>query len=77
MAGNWLGAAQTALAALLVTGVASGVLGLLAKPADLGVSNTLTLITLIAAGSFGADLSGDLDLGAGEPSASYPSARFR
>jgi hypothetical protein len=71
LVGNWVGAGQTALAALLVTGVLSGILGLLAKPDDLGVANTLTLITVIATGTFGADMVGDLDFGFDGTRASY------
>jgi hypothetical protein len=60
--GNWVGAGMTALAALLLTGLLSAVMALVAKPADFGIDNTLTLITLIATGAFGADVVTDLDL---------------
>ena len=60
--GNWVGAGLTALAALLLTGLLSAVMALVAKPADFGIDNTLTLITLLATGAFGADLVIDLDL---------------
>ena len=50
---------MTALAVLGVTFVLSGALALVAKPADFGLGNTLTLATLIAAGAFGANLNAD------------------
>jgi hypothetical protein len=59
--GNWVGAGATALAALLVTGLLSGAMALLAKPADFGIDNTLTLAAVIAAGAFGADLVFDIE----------------
>jgi len=59
--GNWLGAGATALSALVVTGVLGLVMALVAKPADFGVGNTLTLATAIAVGSFGSDLVMQLD----------------
>ena len=59
--GNWSGAGLTALSALLVTGLLSGVMALLLKPADFGIDNTLTLAAVIAAGAFGADLVIDVD----------------
>jgi hypothetical protein len=62
LVGNWSGAGLTALAALLVTGLLSGAMALVAKPADFGIDNTLTLATVIAAGAFGADLVMNLDL---------------
>jgi hypothetical protein len=59
--GNWFGAGMTALSALLVTGLLSGAMALVAKPADFGIDNTLTLAATIAAGAFGADLVMELD----------------
>ncbi len=59
--GNWLGAGMTALVALLATAVLSVAMALVAKPADFGIDNTLTLAAVIAAGAFGADLVMDLD----------------
>lgn len=69
--GNWIGAGMTALAALFLTGLLSVVLALIAKPADFGVDNTLTLAAVIAAGSFGADLVMDLDLGEADATLSF------
>ena len=54
--GNWVGAAQVALVVLATSGLASLVLALLAKPADFGIHNTLTLVAVIMTGAFGADL---------------------
>ena len=55
LAGNWLGSAMVAGIMLAVAGALSVVLGLLAKPDDFGVDNTLTLGMMILAGTFGAD----------------------
>lgn len=54
--GNWVGAARVALVVLAVSGLASLALALLAKPADFGIDNTLTLVAVIMTGAFGADL---------------------
>jgi hypothetical protein len=54
--GNWVGAAKVALVVLATAGLASLALALLAKPADFGIDNTLTLVAVIMAGAFGADL---------------------
>ena len=54
--GNWVGAAQVALVVLATSGLASLALALLAKPADFGIDNTLTLVAVIMTGAFGADL---------------------
>lgn len=59
--GNWVGAAATALVALTLTGLLSCAMALVAKPADFGVDNTLTLAAVIAAGAFGADLVFDTE----------------
>ena len=41
---------------LATSGLASLALALLAKPADFGIDNTLTLVAVIMTGAFGADL---------------------
>src|SRR5918992_942927 len=56
IAGNWLGSALVAALTLATAGVLSLILGLVAKPADFGVDNTLTFGAVIFAGIFGADL---------------------
>lgn len=56
LVGNWVGAGLVALATAFTTGLLGMLLALLAKPEDFGLSNTLTLATLIATGAFGADL---------------------
>ena len=55
MVGNWIGAAITAAAILATAGVLSTALGLLAKPHNFGIDNTLTLIASILGATFGAD----------------------
>jgi len=69
--GNWLGAGLCALAVLLATGTVSGLMAVIAKPADFGVDNTLTLATVIAAGAFGADLVFDTETEGVESAFSY------
>lgn len=56
LVGNWVGAGMVALATAFTTGLLGLLLALLAKPEDFGLSNTLTLATIIATGAFGADL---------------------
>ena len=56
--GNWLGAAITAAAILATAGILSTALGLLAKPNNFGIDNTLTLIASILGATFGADAVG-------------------
>src|SRR6478735_5110865 len=63
LVGNWLGAGLTAGTALVVAGALSTVLALLAKPADFGVDNGLTLVAALLAATFGADLVLNLDDG--------------
>ncbi|GAA2148278.1 hypothetical protein GCM10009844_26530 [Nocardioides koreensis] len=63
LVGNWLGAGLTAATALVAAGVLSTVLGLMSKPVDFGVDNGLTLVTILLAATFGADLVLDLDTG--------------
>jgi hypothetical protein len=53
LVGNWVGAGITAGGALVTAGILSVVVGLLAKPADFGITNTMTLVTMIFASSFG------------------------
>lgn len=53
--GNWIGSAGVAAVILGTAGVLSAVVGLLAKPEDFGIDNTLTLVAVILAGTFGAD----------------------
>lgn len=67
--GNWVVALSVALTAVLVSGLLATVLGLVAKPADIGVDNTLTFIAVLMTSAFGADLvvhsaSGTFDGGA-------------
>ncbi|HEY3016486.1 MAG TPA: hypothetical protein VGJ41_15315 [Nocardioides sp.] len=61
--GNWLGAGITAAATLGSAGLAALILGLLAKPDNFGLDNTLTLVAAILGNIFGADLvvSADID----------------
>ena len=56
--GNWVGAAITAAAILATAGILSTALGLLAKPDNFGIDNTLTLIASILGATFGADAVG-------------------
>ena len=58
MVGNWIGAAITAAAILATAGILSTALGLLAKPNNFGIDNTLTLIASILGATFGADAVG-------------------
>ena len=58
MVGNWVGAAITAAAILATAGILSTALGLLAKPHNFGIDNTLTLIASILGATFGADAVG-------------------
>jgi len=53
--GNWLGAGITAGATLGSAGLAALVLGLLAKPDNFGLHNTLTLVAGLLGSVFGAD----------------------
>jgi hypothetical protein len=53
--GNWLGAGITAGATLGTAGLAALILGLLAKPDNFGLHNTLTLVAGILGSVFGAD----------------------
>ena len=55
LSGNWVGAAVTAATILVVAGVFSLVLVILAKPANFGVDNSLTLVMSVLASAFGAD----------------------
>jgi hypothetical protein len=61
--GNWLGAGITAGATLGAAGLAALILGLLAKPDNFGLHNTLTLVAGILGSIFGADfvVSADMD----------------
>jgi hypothetical protein len=60
--GNWVGAGLTAATALGVSGVLATALGLLAKPADFGWDNSLTMVAWIMTSAFGADLNIDFEL---------------
>jgi len=55
LSGNWVGAAVTAATILVVAGLFSLVLVILAKPANFGVDNSLTLVMSVLASVFGAD----------------------
>jgi hypothetical protein len=55
LTGNWLGSAVVAALTLGTAGILSLVLGLLAKPPDFGIDNTLTFGAVILAGAFGGD----------------------
>ncbi|RHW25490.1 hypothetical protein D0Z08_18430 [Nocardioides immobilis] len=55
LAGNWTGSAGVALVMLATAGVLSTALGLMAKPEDFGIDNTLTGVMMILAATFGAD----------------------
>jgi hypothetical protein len=77
LAGNWVGSAVVALVMLTTAGVLSVALGLMAKPADFGIDNTLTGIMMILAATFGADsfLDGDFlgdDVEVSTYTSSYP-----
>lgn len=55
LTGNWVGSAGVAVAMLATAAVLGAILGLMAKPADFGIDNTLTGIMMIVAATFGAD----------------------
>lgn len=58
--GNWLGAGIIAVSTAFTAGLLGLLLALLAKPADFGLENTLTLATMLATGAFGADAQGEV-----------------
>lgn len=77
LAGNWVGSALVAVIMLVVAGALSVALALLAKPEDFGMDNTLTLVMIILAGTFGADafFSGEIadeDLEVALSTSTYP-----
>jgi len=58
--GNWLGAGLVAVSTAFTAGLLGLLLALLAKPADFGLENTLTLATMLATSAFGADAQGEV-----------------
>lgn len=57
LVGNWAGAAVVAATAVGVAGFLSTLLGLIAKPGDFGIDNTLTMIAVLMTSTFGGDLT--------------------
>ncbi|MDZ5620916.1 hypothetical protein SFC88_08770 [Nocardioides sp. HM23] len=55
LTGNWIGSGVVAALTLATAGLLSLVLGLIAKPPDFGIDNSLTFGAVILAGAFGAD----------------------
>lgn len=60
--GNWVGAGLVAGLTLGTGGLLALVMTALAKPADFGLDNSLTLVAAILNGSFGGDLVAHLDI---------------
>jgi hypothetical protein len=60
--GNWVGAGLVAGVTLGTAGLLALVMTALAKPADFGLDNSLTLVAAILNGSFGGDLAAHLNI---------------
>ncbi|GAA3804484.1 hypothetical protein GCM10022242_04720 [Nocardioides panacisoli] len=55
LAGNWIGSTIVAAVTLVTAGLLSLIVGLVAKPPDFGIDNSLTLGAVVVCGVFGAD----------------------